>query len=53
LIENKGDIPASVGSGGNNWYGIDNIRLEVIPEPATLGLLALGFWTVTRREKTV
>ena len=38
-------------SGGRNAGRIDNITLEVIPEPATLGLLALGGLLVLRRRR--
>jgi hypothetical protein len=40
---------------GNNFAGLDNVDLEAIPEPATLGLLGLGLTGVflLRRRLTV
>ena len=39
---------------GNNFTGLDNVDLEAIPEPGTLGLLGLGLTSLIflRRRKT-
>lgn len=51
-----GAIPASVDAGevadGSKGYGVTGIRLErVVPEPATLALLALGSAGLLRRRR--
>ena len=40
-------VPANLGGG---WYGMDNLTY-VVPEPATLSLLALSALTAIRRKR--
>ena len=35
-----------------SWAGVDNVRLEFIPEPCSLALFALGTLTLLRRKRT-
>lgn len=35
----------------SNWYYIDNLVVEAVPEPATLSLLAMGGLLIARRRR--
>jgi hypothetical protein len=35
----------------DSWQGMDNVRLDTIPEPATLSLLGLGVLAMLRKRK--
>ena len=53
-LGSNGDIYAwLVGFGGSatNPHLVDNLRISAIPEPASLGLLALGGLTLVRRRR--
>ena len=57
------DVPGSIGNligielqnvsaaTNGSWIGLDNVRLDVVPEPATLALLGLGSLIALRRRK--
>ena len=61
LIALADDVPEAIGSllgiqimSGDPdaaWIGFDNVRLDVIPEPATLALLAFGALGLIRRRR--
>jgi len=37
--------------GDGSWYGLGEIRFDTVPEPATLGLLAIGAIGLIRRRR--
>jgi hypothetical protein len=39
----------NVAAVGNSWEGMDNVRLDVVPEPATMLLLGLGGLLLRRK----
>lgn len=41
----------NVSATGSSWEGFDNVRLDVVPEPMTLSLLALGAVALRRARK--
>lgn len=52
--QNIGIKIASLNGDGNGYWDLDNVRLEAIPEPASLSLLVLGaggLWLVRRRSR--
>lgn len=63
LLFSADDVPASIGNPigielqnvsaavGGSWIGMDNVRLDVVPEPATMLLLGLGSLVSLRRRK--
>lgn len=56
-----GSVPAAIGrqigieldnvTAGDSWIGLDNVRLDVIPEPATVGLMVLGALALRLRRR--
>lgn len=44
------DYPAFVGDDNGDWGAVQKITMEIVPEPATLSLLALGGLTILRRR---
>jgi hypothetical protein len=65
LVFAADDVPASIGHGigiefnnvtaeDGSWLGLDNVRLDVVPEPSTFVLAALGLlglWLYARRRR--
>ncbi|MBN2513901.1 MAG: PEP-CTERM sorting domain-containing protein [Sedimentisphaerales bacterium] len=56
------DTPAAIGNligieidnvspSASSWQGLDNVRLDVIPEPATMLLMGLGATALIRKRK--
>ena len=46
-----GDYPSFSGADNGDWGVVQNIRMSIVPEPATLGLLALGTLALLRRRR--
>ena len=62
MVFTADDVPASIGSKlgieldnvtavGDSWLGMDNVRLDVVPEPATAALLTLAGLALLRRRR--
>lgn len=55
------DVPGSIGnklgieidnvSADRSWMGLDNVRLDMIPEPATMALFSIGGLALLRRRR--
>ena len=48
---NSDDTGGGYSGAGGNRLGIDNVRLTVTPEPASMALLGLGLATLARRRR--
>ncbi len=48
-----GDLlaPALINKGGNNYQLVDYVRIDAVPEPATIALMGLGFTAVFGSRK--
>ena len=49
LVDGIARIQFQEGAGYTNYY--DNVKIEIIPEPATLSILGLGLFGLLRRRK--
>ncbi len=45
------DYPAYIGANDGHWGAIQKINMQIVPEPATLGLLGLGSLALIRRKR--
>jgi hypothetical protein len=45
------NLVIKLNNNGAGWSNMDNVRLDLVPEPATLSLLGLGTMTLLRKRK--